>query len=105
MVKESSMTSGCSSKGDEKFVYVYGGLKLVLEQSECYPSDPGQGTPAMVYMNTSEGVVSGTYFCVMDTGSVDGYPLSDNLYRWLESHEGEVNDCLDEWYQLAEKAA
>lgn len=60
-----------------------GGIKLVLDSSEVYPEDPGNGTPAMVYFKKW----SATHGCAMDTGELDGgeYTLNPAQMRWIES--------------------
>lgn len=42
------------------------GVKLVLDSSENFPDDPGNGTPAMVYFKDG----SATLTCVEGSGSV-----------------------------------
>jgi hypothetical protein len=60
--------------------HTYGSYKLVLDSSEIYPSDPGNGTPAMVYC----GKRSGTYGCVSDTGVLDDdLEVPAKVMEWL----------------------
>jgi hypothetical protein len=107
MAFENKWVSGSKAGGDQKLVFEKGNVKLVLEQAECFPSDPGQGTPAMVYFQTRGGmgreVVSATYWCCTDTGEMEGYPLSRSILEWLDRKADKVNDCVEEWYALAEK--
>jgi len=105
---ENKWTSGSKAGGDQKVVFEKGNVKLVLEQGECFPKDPGQGTPAMVYLKTrgefnGTETVSATYWCCTDTGEIEGNPLSDSILRWLDSKAAKVEEYVDEWYALAEK--
>jgi hypothetical protein len=69
------------------------GLRIELDAAQIFPSNPGNGTPAMVYRNG----YSATFFCAMDTGELDcgTVELSDTECRWLNSQEGDVVDWLD----------
>jgi hypothetical protein len=72
------------------------GIKLILDSSEIYPDDPGQGTPAMVEKGTS----SATFWCaseqgvLMDTQYHD-VELSRAACSWLDSKVDYVNAFLD----------
>ena len=68
-----------------------GGIRLVLDADEIFPDDPGQGTPAMVYL----GDYSGTYWCCYDTGELDcgAAGLDDNQVAWLDS----VSNLVDKF--------
>ncbi len=66
------------------------GLRLVLDTDEVYPDNPGDGTPAMLYL----GKNSGTYWCALDTGEVDGRALSSHQYAWVLSNEELVDNFL-----------
>ena len=73
------------------------GLVVELDRNEIYPSDPGQGTPAMVYYN--KGMCdedSGTYACALGEGelSYHGRLLDTEQMKWLQTIEDEVNDFL-----------
>lgn len=60
--------------------------KVVLDQSQVYEDDPGQGTPAMVYGPNDS---SGTYFAAVDTGEIicgtNDEKIPGNVMRWLET--------------------
>ncbi len=75
-----------------------GGLTLELDRSELVPENPGEGTPAMVYLEPSGA--SGTYWCALDTGEVDGVEITAQQQRWLESKEEVVSEFL--WPQELE---
>lgn len=69
------------------------GLVVELDPTEVFPNDPGQGTPVMVYW--PEKGLSGTFFCVLDSGMIDDYPLSERRLEWLSSLEEEVAEWFD----------
>lgn len=50
-----------------KKTYYGFGLKIVLDRSQVFPDDPGQGTPAMVY---SASGASATLWCAMSEGEL-----------------------------------
>ena len=104
MAFEKRFESGDKAEGNEKITYEKGNVKLVLQQDECFPDEPGQGTPAMVYLRIHGEVVSSTYWCCMDEGDIEGYTLSESIMEWLETRRKQVDRYLDEWYELAEKA-
>lgn len=66
------------------------GLRLVLDTDEVHPENPGEGTPAMLYL----GKMSGTYWCALDTGEVDERELSSLQYAWLTAQEELVEEFL-----------
>jgi hypothetical protein len=94
--------TGDSLDGDEKIVIEFGNLKLVLDQKEIYPEDPGQGTPAMIYLDTDEGLFTSTYWCWEQIGTVDDYRLTDSQLRFLSEKIDLVYKTTDEWYAIAE---
>lgn len=81
------------------------GYKLVLDPSEIFPDDPGQGTPAMVYGPRG---ASGTYHvAVMQEEILNDYgctPVPPPVLRWLESVTDYVDAFLDAAEQLQSKA-
>jgi hypothetical protein len=93
---------GDEHDGDEKVTIEWGDLKLVLEQDQCFPENPGLGTPAMVYLTNEDGESSATYWCAADTGEVDGYTLTERQAKWLNSKAKKVEEYVDKWYELAE---
>jgi len=96
------MKRGSAEAGNEIIELTYGNLKLVLDQQEIYPDDPGQGTPAMIHYENREGHFSSTYWCWEGEGDIDGHQLTDAQNRWLESKSDYVNKVTEEWYNLAE---
>lgn len=74
---------------DKKQTLTGPGIFIELDAKEIYPSDPGQGTPAMVW--TADRKNAGTFFCVVDTGEmVDGYQLTKAQAKWLAAQEDDV---------------
>jgi len=70
------------------------GLILSLDSEEIFPDDPGSGTPALLSLPFGRG--TGTYWCALQEGEVDGIPLTEKQSRWLEAVEYEVTDFLRE---------
>ena len=87
--------------GNQKITLVNGELKVVLEQDQCFPKDPGLGTPAMVYLKTRTETVSATFYCVDDNGDVEGHYLNQKQLVWLQSQSDFINETVDNWYDLA----
>jgi hypothetical protein len=56
------------------------GIRLELDSAEIFPDDPGQGTPAMVYL----GNHSATYWWATGEGSL--YSNSSEQDRTLTEH-------------------
>ena len=74
-----------------------GGIQLVLDSSQVFPDDPGNGTPALVYkLRGGRVVASSTYNCALGEGVLDGgregdYQLTDAQLDWLDSKDATVN--------------
>ncbi len=67
------------------------GIRIELDSTEIFPADPGQGTPAMVYL----GQRSATYWCAVDTGELDGeYALNRRDLQWLGEQDERVGAFL-----------
>ena len=64
-----------------------GGLMLVLDRTQVFPDNPGEGTPALVVAPFGRG--TSTYDCAADTGEVEGSdgvtPLTRKQCEWLNS--------------------
>ena len=70
--------------------FTRGRLKVVLDKSQVFLDDPGQGTPAMVYL----GNHSGTYYCAVETGLVDDHELTKEQVAWLDGLDEKIDDYL-----------
>jgi len=77
------------------------GLTVELDRNELYHSDPGRGTPAMVYRNKGRrNECGGTFECVISEGefssvSGDGNPALDKSeLAWLDAQQAEVERFL-----------
>jgi hypothetical protein len=98
---ETILTQYCkqyNSKGKLEF-FNRGNLWLVLDSSEIFKNDVGQGTPAMVFHVDSRGHIkeSSTYWCATGEGFVgDTYKLSDSQYAWLDGLEKTVTSFIEE---------
>lgn len=75
------------------------GLNVVLDKSEVFKDDPGNGTPAMVYNMSG---ASATYNCAVNEGELENNytgnmnQLSEKQIEWLIEIESEINNFL-EW--------
>ena len=67
------------------------GYSVTLDTSEVFPDDPGQGAPAIV---TAPGGRTGTFWCAIGEGEVDGATIPVAVFNWLNSIEAEVNAFL-----------
>jgi hypothetical protein len=71
-----------------------GGIRILLDASEIFPDDPGQGTPALVQLFGA----TGTYWCVSAEGELlEGGTtrrLTPEQCRWLNDQEDVVTDFL-----------
>lgn len=68
------------------------GWRVEFDSSEVCPTDPGNGTPVMVYGPKN---ISGTYECAIGTGECDGEEIPSHIYSWLESLENEIEDSFN----------
>lgn len=69
------------------------GWRVELDRAQVIPSDPGAGTPALVYAPSG---ASGTYWCVCDTGEIDcgSEDVPPNVARWLDDIRDSVEEFL-----------
>ncbi len=78
-------------------------LQLVLDSSQIFPDDPGNGTPAMVYrMGRGVSIAeSATFWCAQgedalsDDSGID-QPLRPEESKWLASVECHVDAMFAE---------
>jgi hypothetical protein len=69
------------------------GYRLVMDSKEIIPDDPGAGTPAMVYGPRD---TSGTFWCVLDTGEIDGtVEVPSDVMRWLDGLALKVDEFME----------
>lgn len=74
----------------------FGRISLELDPREYFPDDPGQGTPAMVYLHkNNEMIASATFWCANGTGWVDEYKLTTAEMNWLDSQFDFVEQFLE----------
>lgn len=83
----------------------YGRLTLVLDSNEFFPSDPGNGTPDMVYIfENKEILASSTYNCAINVGYLDGdfrcYNLTENEMNWLCDQIDFIDQTFQNWERL-----
>lgn len=82
-----------------------GGIRIVLDASEIFPDDPGNGTPAMVYLPFGRG--SATYWCAQGEGVVlsdkhGEIELTDEQKEWL--NDDSVDRAIAQWIDIRAKA-
>ena len=72
------------------------GLKVELDANEIYPSDPGQGTPALVTLKVGGKEYTASYACASAEGELDcgDYQLNEDQKDWLASVEPDVDAFL-----------
>lgn len=77
--------------------YSFQGYRLVLDSSEIYPDDPGNGCPAMVYGPEDS---SGTYYAATEYGELSCGPELHELpgwaSHWLDSLEEDVHNFIQD---------
>jgi hypothetical protein len=76
------------------------GIRIELDSAEIFPDDPGQGTPAMVYVGEGDQH-SGTYWAALNEGELicgrsGDYQLNASQHNWLAAQEETVGAFLDE---------
>lgn len=82
-----------------------GGIMIVLDAKEIFPSDPGNGTPAMVYLPFGRG--HATYWCAQGEGYVedDKYgttELTDAQKEWINSDS--IENAVSNWIRIRSDA-
>lgn len=75
----------------EKQIHKKHGLTLVLDRNEVFEDDPGQGTPAMVYVGEEGGDICCTLWCALGEERIEWdrgcRKLSQRQIDWLEEME------------------
>lgn len=82
-----------------KIIRKFGRITLELDPREYFPDDPGQGTPAMVYVYKNDDILaSGTFDCVLANGIVEGskdtFWLTRKEQEWLDTQI----EFVDQWF-------
>lgn len=81
-----------------------GGIRIDLDTKEIFPSDPGNGTPAMVYLPFGRGCAS--FWCAQNEGEVhtdEGtQELTDEQKEWL--NDPSIDDAVTNWIRLRTEA-
>jgi hypothetical protein len=83
-------------------VHGMGCMRLELDAYEIDTKDPGSGTPAMVYRRATDTSdtkrdLSGTFWCVDDTGEIDGYLLTSGQAKWVALQAEHVETFVTRW--------
>lgn len=81
-----------------------GDLVLELDKSQVFPNDPGEGSPAMVYLTDRFGYgnikASASYWCatseevLMGSGRNNDYNLSKSEISWLVGLDDKLTEFL-----------
>jgi hypothetical protein len=69
------------------------GIRLVLDRKEIVPDDPGDGTPALVWVDNYSSTLAAAQGEGELLGSRDAKQLTDEQLAWLD----EVSDAADDW--------
>lgn len=78
-------------------------ITLLMDSSEIFPNDPGQGTPALVIRKDgTRWKQTATYNVATLEGYLDGcrdgdYELNDEELNWLNSMEETVDNFLTKY--------
>jgi hypothetical protein len=79
-------------------IFKKGNLLLVLDRSQVFPNDPGEGCPALVSYQTKRDDYCSSYNCAINEECISGAcgdkHLSKSQIDWLASLEDEVEDFL-----------
>lgn len=89
-----------------------GSLRIDLDPTQCYPDDPGAGTPVILRMDVPRAgyeddddplmeEASCTWGFYLGDGTIEDYPVPNNMKQWLESVEGQISNWLDKAFDLA----
>jgi hypothetical protein len=74
-------------------------VRLEIYPTECYPEDPGSGTPCMVFLLTRGCEFAATFGCAMDTGEVEDIQLSAGELARMQAAIPAINAALGrDWY-------
>ena len=110
IMKSEYSISGSPELGDE-FVVISssdGKIRIELKQKEVKFENPGDGTPALVYVkNPRNRRPTGDYVEIFDIclseREVNGHKLSNAQYKWLEDHALEVDGVVTNWFHIAKR--
>ena len=78
-----------------KIIKTLGNLWVELDPREIVLDNPGEGTPAMVFLKHGNALLSGTFHAVLADGEIDEVPLTRAQLKWLEGLETLVEDWLE----------
>jgi len=74
-------------------------IRIVLDEQQVFPEDPGQGTPDLVEKLDATGRVihTATFNCATSEGELDcgEYHLTDPEWDWLNAQA----DAVDKWWE------
>jgi hypothetical protein len=92
-----------------KTIIVTDDIEIVLDPSEIYPDDPGNGTPVMVYKTVGREKYSSTWNCANGTGTLEGreeiVDLTAYELRAMDEHAEEVDAWINAEYDRIEGKA
>lgn len=75
------------------------GLVLELDSEQVLPDDPGQGTPAMIRLESNPECCA-TFWCAAGEGELDSdrdgfHQLNHDQVMWLDEMQDEVDQFIE----------
>ncbi len=70
------------------------GLKIILDEKEIFPSDPGMGTPVIMEKTLDYKSYTATWNCGTSEGELDDYSLTDEEIEWFLSKAEQVENWM-----------
>ena len=89
-----------------------GSLRIDLDPTQCYPDDPGAGTPVILRMRVPCAgyeddddplmeEVSCTWGFYLGDGTIDSYLIPYNMKQWLEAVEDQIGNWMHDAFHIA----
>jgi hypothetical protein len=86
-----------------EIIYGPNGARIELDADQCFPKDPGNGTPVMVYGAKPDQHATWNFAIGTGTYSGDDSAIGRETMRWLLAEEQYVEAWLDAAWALADK--
>ncbi len=110
-MKSETIRTGSPELGNEVVTILAsdGKIRIMLQQKEVKHEDPGDGTPALVYLQNPRDLrpFKGDHVEIFDIclseREVDSHKLTNAQYKWLEDHALEVDKIVTNWFGIAEE--
>ena len=89
-----------------------GSLRIDLDPTQCYPDDPGAGTPVILRMRVPRAgyeddddplmeEVSCTWGFYLGDGTIEDHPIPRAMKQWLEAVEDQISNWMHDAFHLA----